>query len=236
MKENKEKIILQTITTKAKLKQKIYENTLGVMKQLHKVLKILTLDYNKKLSANFDYDLLKYKKINKFQSELKVAGDMLIFKMHTNIFDFDRGHAVRKMPYVHNNEYSTYCGVINIYNFLADSFKYNRSGDLGYLVGRVFINKDKFYFVEERGKISQLFNTFGQEKISDTILKSIVDTVIAYCLDFDLLVPPYDANQVVRVDNILESRENSKLETGKRLGFQFNHDDFEGKKSLYTGG
>ena len=39
------------------------------------------------------------------------------------------------------NQLGTFCGIINIYNFLSDSFKYNRESDLGYLVGRIFINK-----------------------------------------------------------------------------------------------
>ena len=50
-----------------------------------------------------------------------------------------------------NRQYRTYCGVINMYNFLSDSFKYNRENDLGYLIGRMFINKENT-FVEGKGK------------------------------------------------------------------------------------
>ena len=41
--------------------------------------------------------------------------------------------------YVKEDKNRSYCGVIHLYNFLADSFKYNRLNDVGYLIGRVFI-------------------------------------------------------------------------------------------------
>jgi len=234
--KSREDKILKIITDKSKLKQHVYDNTLEVMKTFHGVLKAMALKYNEKLSADFDYNILKHKKINKFQSELKVGGDVLIFKMHSNVFEFDKDHGVWKISYVQNNKLSTYCGVINIYNFLADSFKYKRTEDYGYLVGRVFINKDKCYFVEGKRQMGFLFSDFGSAVIDENALKDIADTAIAYSLDFDLLVPPYDDAKIIKVDNILESRENSKLQTGKRLGFQFNYNDVDGKKSVYTGG
>ena len=81
-----------------------------------------------------------------------------------------------------------------------------------------------------------LFSEFGSSVIDEAALKEIADTAIGYSLDFDLLVPPYDEAIVIKVDNILESRENSKLQTGKRLGFQFSAGDLDGGKSIYTGG
>ena len=50
--------------------------------------------------------------------------------------------------YVQKDELNSYSGIINIYNFLTDSFKYDRIDDLGYLVGRLFINRHSHYFVE----------------------------------------------------------------------------------------
>jgi hypothetical protein len=41
-----------------------------------------------------------------------------------------------------------YFGVVNVYNFLSDSFRYNRERDLGYLVARIFLNKEGHFFVQ----------------------------------------------------------------------------------------
>ena len=57
------------------------------------------------------------------------------------------------------------------------------------------------------------------------ILLNISENAIDYTVDFDLLVPPYDAVKVVTVDQLNTKIENSKMQTGKRLGYKFNSDD-----------
>jgi hypothetical protein len=53
-----------------------------------------------------------------------------------------------------------------------------------------------------------------------------------YALEFDLLVPPYDAVKLASVGQMTEKMHLSQLKTGKRLGFQFNSDDvLEDKES-----
>ena len=66
-----------------------------------------------------------------------------------NVFDFEKTHKVHRTSYVKKDKGNFYCGMINVYNFLADSFKYNRVKDSGYLVGRLFINQDLHFFVED---------------------------------------------------------------------------------------
>ena len=120
---------------------------------------------------------------------------------------------------------NSYCGIINIYNFLADSFKYNRNGDEGYLVGRIFINHENQYFVEGKRQVSLRHNSFGTRRIDREAIMDIVEAAIDYVLDFDLLVPPYDTVKVVTVDQLNTKIENSKMQTGKRMGYKFNSDD-----------
>mgnify|MGYP001766559604 CR=1 FL=1 len=115
--------------------------------------------------------------------------------------------------------------MINIYNFLTDSFKYNRLEDLGYLVGRLFVNKDNHYFVEGKRQMGFLYNNFGTAIVDKDSLKRIIESAILYCLEFDLLVPPYDVIKIASVAQMNTKIENSKLQTGKRLGFKFNSDD-----------
>jgi len=238
MTPNKEKVILDIIKQKSNLKQKVFSNTFKIFSELKELLSEMAKSYNKQLKDDVAEPPFKYNDISNFQCELKVAGDILLFQMHSNIFEFDRDHGVWNITYIQNNEMATYSGIINIYNFLADSFKYNRIKDLGYLVGRVFINKDFHYFVEGKRQMGFLYNDFGNDIIDKENLKEVVDTAIAYSLDFDLLVPPYDNMKIITVEQIEQKRQDAQIQTGKRLGFGFRSDDVHGEDSgpLYTGG
>ena len=236
MTANKENIILETIKKKSLLKQHVFTNTFNVFTDLKTILTEIEKSYNKQLKDSVPNPPFKYKDVSDFQCELKIAGDILVFQMHSNIFEFDRDHGVWKISYVQNNEMVTYSGIINIYNFLADSFKYDRVNDLGYLVGRIFINKDMHYFVEGKRQMGYLYNDFGNSIIDKKSLKEIIDTAIAYSLDFDLLVPPYENMKVITVEQIKDKRKKSQIQTGKRLGFGFRADDVTAETPIYTGG
>jgi hypothetical protein len=200
------------------------------------VLLDISSEFNEKLKTDKQKTLLKFRDRGRFQASLKFGGDLVLFCMHTNIFEFDKDHSIWKTAYAKKNKMGTYCGIINIYNFLSDSIKYDRDEDLGYLVGRIFINKDKHYFVEGKRQMASLYKDFGNSIIDKKALKTIVESSLQYILEFDLLVPPYDNVKIISVEMIQE-RENSAIQqTGKRLGFKFNSDDVYGNEALYTGG
>lgn len=219
--------ILATLKEKSATKQHVYDQTLDVFKTMKNVLEKLAKEYNEQLMHSDSRILFEYKDNGVFEAELKFSGDVLVFMMHTNIFEFNREHNIWKMGYVKENVLNSYCGVIHIYNFLADSFKYQRYEDLGYLVGRIFVNKDKHYFVEGKKQLAFLYNDFGKSIIEESALKEIIETAISYALEFDLLVPPYEHVKLSSVGQVAQKREHSKLITGKRLGFQFNTDDID---------
>jgi hypothetical protein len=222
--EQKDKII-KTLVEKGSIKQKVYDNSLEVFEMLKKALHELTLEFNTALKGADKRILMEYKDRGRFEAEIKIASDILIFSMHSNIFEFDREHQIWKTPYVQENVLNSYCGIINIYNFLADSFKYNRADDLGYLVARIFVNREFHYFVEGKRQLGFLYNNFGTSVINKESLKKIINTAILYSMQFDLLVPPYDTVKITSVALMNQKLEISKLQTGKRLGFQFNSDD-----------
>ncbi|PLX01603.1 MAG: hypothetical protein C0594_12855 [Marinilabiliales bacterium] len=224
-KQTAKDLIISTLIDKSRTKQIVYENTIEVFSYLKEALKDICNDYNKQLKKVDKRLLLEYKDRGAFETELKVAGDLIIYNMHTNVFEFDKGHGVWKTSYLKNDALSSYCGVINIYNFLADSFKYNRVDDLGYLIGRIYINKERHYFVEGKRQLGYLYNNFGEEVITKEAVKNVIESSILYCLDFDLLIPPYDSVKITSVANMKENINKSKNQTGKRLGFQFYVDD-----------
>ena len=145
--------------------------------------------------------------------------------VHTDVFQFDRDHPVWKNEYVKKEPFSTYCGVISAYNFLTDSFKYNRKDDLGYLVARLFINKDKSYFTEGKRQMTRELSEFGKRIIDKTAIINVVETAVLYSLAFDLLAPPYETVAVATVEQMNAKIDSSKMQTGKRLGFAFCADD-----------
>lgn len=219
--------ILQMLHEKANLKQKVYDHTLETFQMLKESLHEFTNEVNEELVGVDKRVRLEYRDRGQFEAEIRVAGDLLVFSMHTNIFDFDRDHKIRSLEFVRKDKLAGYCGVINVYNFLADSFKYNRSDDLGYLIGRIFINKDRYFFVE--GKRQKKFNveTFGSQVLTEPILIEIVEKAVRYALEFDLLCPPYEDVMEATVSQINSKIGDSKVQTGKRLGFQFKADDVQ---------
>ncbi len=224
-KEDLKSTILTSLSDKSAVKQKVHDNTLEVLADVKGILQELVKEFNLKLKDTDQRVHLEYTDNGSYGAQLKIAGDMLIFAMHTNVFEFDRSHGVWKTSYVQADKLASYCGIINIYNFLSDSLKYNRLQDLGYLVGRIFINKDLHFFTEGKRQFGFFFNNFGNEVMSKSSLRHIINLAINYTLEFDLLVPPYDTVKIASVEQISDRIQLSKLRTGKRLGFQFNADD-----------
>ena len=223
-KDTKEQII-SALEVKSIVKQRVYDQTLEIFNQLKEILSEISIEYNNELKINDTRVHLEYRERGQFEAELKVAGDILIFSMHSNIFEFNREHNAWKTNYLKDNQLYSYCGIINVYNFLSDSFKYNRLEDLGYLITRIFINIEKHFFVEGKRQEKYLYNNFGQWLLTKEILKEIILKSIMYAIEFDLLVPPYDHVKIASVAQLNEKIEYSKLKTGKRLGFKFNSDD-----------
>ncbi len=224
IKEKKQNII-NTIKEKSVLKQKVYDNTLESFCIIKEILKSFAKGVNGNL-GNIDPRVkLEYTDRSSFDAQLKVAGDILFFSMHSNIFQFDREHPAWKTAYIQKNKYNAYSGIINIYNFLFDSIKYSRQDDLGYLIARIFINHEKQYFVEGKRQMGMLFSNYGNEEITKQALQVIISTAIQYTLEFDLLVPPYDTVKIATVGQAEAKIQHSRVITGKRLGFQFNSDD-----------
>jgi len=217
---------LEALVIKTSVKQKVYNNILQTFKIIKKVLIQLEKDYRRIIQDKLKEESMpRYKERGPFEVEFKIGGDLLLFSMHSNVFEFDDKHPVWNTEYIKDDPMNSYCGVINIYNFLADSFKYNRTNDIGYLVARIFVNKDNHFFVEGKRQSDEVVKDFAIDAISPGILRQIIETAIQYSIEFDLLVPPYDQVKLATVDQMREKISHSKMVTGKRLGFSFNSDD-----------
>lgn len=232
--DDRKQSIIATLKEKSVLKQKVYDNTLESFCIVKDILKSLAKEVNVNLTGIDTRIRLEYTDRSNFDAQIRVAGDILLFSMHSNIFQFDREHPAWKTSYIQKNKYNAYSGIIHIYNFLADSFKYSRQDDLGYLIARIFINHENQYLVEGKRQMGMLFSNYGNEAISRKALQVIIETAIQYSLEFDLLVPPYDTIKIATVGQAEAKIQHSRVITGKRLGFQFNSDDVLGNNSHET--
>lgn len=223
-KKTPNELIIQMLKEKATMKQDVFKITMETFSDLKLVLKEVVGELSSVMAQVDSRIILDYISKNEFNAEIKIAGDTLIFQAHSNIFHFDKSHHIWNSSYVKEDHYRAYCGMINIYNFLSDSIKFNRENDLGYLVGRVFINKEKHFFVEGKRQLGFLYNNFPQSVMDKATVRSIVESAILYCLDFDLLTPSYDTMKEVSVQEIQELTKNMVITTGKRLGFKFQAD------------
>ena len=220
------KKILETIVSKSTLKQKVFDNTFATFNDLKETLLEMASEMDDQLDGLLDRRVrLEYRDRGKFEAQIQVANDLLIFQMHTDVFEFEPNHVIWQNPYVQTDRDNSYCGVINIYNYLSDSFKFNRNADEGYLIGRIFINREKCYFVEGKQQTSMRPMQFGKAEIDSEALVRILESAIYYALHFDLLLPSYDDNKRVTVDQFNTKLDNSKFVTGKRLGYDFDVDD-----------
>ncbi len=218
--------ILSTIVEKSTLKQRVFDNTFAAFGELKDTLLEMASELDDALDGRLDKRVrLEYRDRGKFEAQLQIASDLLIFRMHTDVFEFDANHIIWQNQYVQQERANSYCGIIDIYDFLSDSFKFNRSSDEGYLIGRIFINRERKFFVEGKRQTSMRAMNFGKEEISGEALVAILETAVNYAINFDLLTPPYDDNKRVTVEQFNTKMDNSKFVTGKRLGYDFSVDD-----------
>ena len=217
--------IIKRLSEKSIVKYKVYDNTLAVFEQIKQMVTTITTDIKKAVSGLEIEIPVDYRERGKFELEMKVASDMILMTMHTNVFKLPNAHFAMQTKYVKDDDMRSYCGIINIYNFLADSFKYNRRNDLGYLIGRIFVNKDNHFFVEGKKQLGFLFNDFNNQIISKELIEKIINTSIIYSIDLDLITPPLNNVQSVTVAEMNEITSSISLKTGKRLGFRFNNDN-----------
>jgi hypothetical protein len=219
------KSLIKAIIEKSSLKQEVYLKTLSVFdtfKQESETFVKTNMGAIKK--APFPL-LFEYNDRSKFEFQLKFGSDILIFFMHSNVFEIPRDHLMMKSSYIREDKSRSYCGIIHIFNFLADSFKYNRSNDIGYCIGRIFVNRETHYFTEGKREIGLLYNNFSGSRLDRKSIKTILHAAVLYTLNFDLLTPPYDNIKEVTVAEMQSTLDAMLISTGKRLGFRFQADN-----------
>ena len=214
-------LLSERLRTHSSMKQFIHRNTIEkiscIKKQMAAMATALTNDVT---SVDKNVEIVFYDR-GEFESELKFSGDSLVIAMHTNTFTFTDDHPIHKLPYVKEDPKRAYCGLIQIYNFLSDSIKYNRVYDYGYLIGRIFVNAENKFFIEGKDRLDFGINDYHKQEFSDEVIQKIISDSMLYCIDFELLTPPFEQSSVITLEEKQLNHTSSGMSTRKRIGFEF---------------
>lgn len=216
-----EEEIIELLQVKASAKQDVYRKTQAVFFDFQKILKAKAQRIFKEINAKDKNIQISYSSKGKFEAQIKFSGETLLFHMHSNIFTFPSTHPLYKTKYIKEDPLRGFFGVIHVYNFLSDSLKYNRVNDSGFLISRIFINKDLNFFIEGDREVGFLFNDFINQKIDEKYINKVIDVFMVYALNEDLEVPEFNNIREVYVHQILDMSNNQKIKTAKRLGYKF---------------
>ena len=213
--------IKNMLENKSSAKQTTYRHVLEAFQLLCTDSKrIISELQNKAHPADHDVTL-DFKNINKHEFHLKLARDLLIFVMHTNIITFHDDHEVLQNEYFKLNDVNRYFGQINVYNFMYDSLRYNRGNDPGYLIARLMINHEKHFFVEGEQQLTSLFPGISDRPITDADLQTIVKVCLKIAIKNDLVAPPYSKVKSVTLNQ--KNEHTIELGGGHKIGFRMSY-------------
>jgi hypothetical protein len=221
--EDKTKLICNQISRKGTLKINVFKNTENAFEMFRERANQFPDVYQScHPGSNIN---IKYEGSQSQSFSLHFGSDILFFVIHSNVFEFNRDHELMKTPYIRENKDRAYCGIISIYNFLSDSLYYNRYNDIGYLIGRVFINCENHCYIDGKRELAQIYNNFNTVVFDESMASLILDSAIQYTVNFDLLVPPYEMVKEITIQDMLEIKnKRMPIKTAKRLGFRFQAD------------
>jgi hypothetical protein len=213
--------IVQHIKDKSVVKQQTYKHLLVAFDNLRKRAKEVVNDINK-LITDVDKDVtVSMEVVSPHEFQIKVAGDMLVFVMHTNVVTFNEEHAIVKSDYMETDSNRKFFGQIMVYNFMADSIKYTRLNDPGYLVARLLINYENHFFVEGEGQLNFLFKEVSDQPISNLDLDVLIKLSITEAAQSDLVTPPFQKIKHISLNQKMEK--SNQMGAGEKIGFKMSY-------------
>ena len=210
--------ILDQLKSKACLKQKAFKNIVDVFASLKLEAEDISVQLNTKIQEVDKSVEVELSEKNEYEFHVKVGSDVLIFTLTTNIVTFKNEYAVMQSEYVQEKEERRYFGQILIYNFMADSLKYGRLDDPGYLIARVLINHEDHFYVEGVEQLNFLFSDITNNIISKEWLRLVIEKCISAAIDMDLIGANYPDIKITTLKQ--KMKDEKPMGEGQKLGFQ----------------
>lgn len=204
------------------LEKEAFSVTKEAFKTLYESASAIVADFGKKYpSSDIAFSIKQH---NDHEFELVTGSDALTFLLHPNVFEFPRNHQVMNTPYIREDKDRAQCGMIMIYNFLTDDITYSNSEGIGYLIGRILVNKENHLYVEGKKEVAMLINHFDYNVLDAAKAHDIIVSAIEYAMHFGVLLPDYDLMKELPAEGFFDFRDSRRFKTAKRMGFTFNRD------------
>ncbi len=213
--------IFDGLKQKSTAKQAIYRNTLATFDCLRAVSQELVVELASKRPPLDASVVLEYRSINDMEFHIRFSGDLLVFVMHSNIVTFPDDYGPMPSAYVSGDFRRRFFGHIMAYNFMADSIKYQRLNDPGYLVGRLLVNIDNHYFLEGVQQLELPNNDMSDNVMTTEAMRLFIESAMIAAVNNDLIAPPLTEIQKI---NVKQKIENQQVSRGSKVGFSFSHE------------
>jgi hypothetical protein len=213
--------IKELLESKSTAKQVTYKFLLEAFKLLAKESNRVISELKTRVRPGDEDVTVAFTQVNEHEFHVKLAGDLLVFVLHTNIVTLMEDHPVMQEAYIKENEVNRYFGQIMIYNFMSDSLKFNRVNDPGYLLARLLINHEGRYLVEGDGQLASLANKISSEAITELELNVLVKIALTLAIENDLMAPPFPDVRFITLYQKMEKTQ--ELGAGQKIGFQMSY-------------
>ncbi|NVO85145.1 hypothetical protein [Hymenobacter terrestris] len=210
--------IFEGLRQKSSAKQAIYRQTQSTFELLRQASQQLVEELSSKVAAVDASVMIEYRPVNEMEFHIRFSGDLLVFVLHSNIVTFPDDYGPMPTKYVEEDFRRRFFGHIMAYNFMADSIKYQRLNDPGYLVGRLLINIDQHYYLEGVQQLELPNNDMSDNAVTEDALRLFVESAMIAAVNNDLIAPPMTDIQKITVKQKLE---NQQVSRGSKVGFSF---------------
>lgn len=207
--------ISSLLISKSKVKNQIFDQTKVLFEKVEeRAQSLIQLLQNRLDTPDLTFSVVRK---GEFEIQVKIAGDLIVFLMHSNVVTLPESHGYIQSDFVNQQPLRKYLGQINVYNFMADSYKYNRVFDSGYLIARIMMNLEERFFVEGE-QLRYRYADLSQDKISDETLDELLSDLFMVAIETDLVATPISAIRQIQMGELQTM--SAKAGTGQKIGFQ----------------
>jgi len=210
--------IIEVLREKAVLKQRLYSQTFELFESYRKLAIQISDHLHTVLKDTNPIVPVAFHETGELEFRLRFSGDFLIFSMHSNIMALPPDHPALRTEYLKDDPCKAYFGQILIYNFMHDSFRYNRQQDIGYMVARLMINCDGRYFIEGVRPVNFMQPEISEQAITTEVLQELLEKSMLVAIETDLTSVPIQNMMIMSVGDKLAQNESR---AGEKLGFRF---------------
>jgi len=215
--EEKLEAILSLLHSKASVKQAVYRNTLSHFSDMKKIALSIVEELTRRI-AGLDRSVeVKYRDSGQFEFQVKLSGDLVVFSMHSNVVTFPDEHLLSSNDYIQAAPRRRYFGALMVYNFLADSLKYNRLNDEGYLIARMFINIEDHFYIEGVRQLNFLYPDITNNVLNNNIFREFIESALIASMDNDSVMTGFEMDKTISVGQKLHQ---SMVGSISKVGFE----------------